>query len=74
MMDISVLDETEIDNSCAIDCGDDYSTENVLESDNKDSVDAEMKELPDQLMDSEVGHFLFSATLFYKLSDLYPKI
>ncbi|KAJ6655394.1 hypothetical protein lerEdw1_005452 [Lerista edwardsae] len=53
MMDISVLDEAEIDNTSAIDYGDDYSTENVLESDNKDNVDAEMKELPDQLMDSE---------------------
>ncbi|XP_066492790.1 scaffold attachment factor B1-like isoform X2 [Tiliqua scincoides] len=53
MMDISVLDEAEIDNASAIDCGDDYSTENVLDSDNKDNLDAEMKELPDQLMDSE---------------------
>ncbi|XP_053148579.1 scaffold attachment factor B1-like isoform X2 [Hemicordylus capensis] len=54
MMDISVLDEAEIDNTSAIDCGDDYSTENVLDSDNKDTIDdAEMKELPDQLMENE---------------------
>lgn len=61
MMDISVLDEAEIDNSSAVDCGDDYSTENVLDSDNKDNIDAEMKELPEQLMDSEVDDWC----LFY---------
>ncbi|XP_015269399.1 PREDICTED: scaffold attachment factor B1-like isoform X2 [Gekko japonicus] len=53
MMDISVLDEAETDNSSAIDCKDDYITENVLDSDEKDNTDAELKELPDQLMDNE---------------------
>ncbi|NWI83612.1 SAFB1 factor, partial [Dryoscopus gambensis] len=50
MMDISVLDEAEIDNGNAVDCGDDYSAHNILDSlsDSKDNADAEMKELPDQ--------------------------
>uniref|UniRef100_A0A8C9MR66 Scaffold attachment factor B n=1 Tax=Serinus canaria TaxID=9135 RepID=A0A8C9MR66_SERCA len=64
MMDISVLDEAEIDNSSAVDCGEDYSPDNILDSlsDNKDNVEAEMKELPDQLTENEVsdggGHAL----------------
>ncbi|XP_057241129.1 scaffold attachment factor B1-like isoform X2 [Malurus melanocephalus] len=55
MMDISVLDEAEIDNSSAVDCGEDYSSDNILDSlsDNKDNVEAEMKELPDQLTENE---------------------
>ncbi|XP_077188225.1 scaffold attachment factor B1-like isoform X2 [Paroedura picta] len=52
-MDISVLDEAETDNSSAIDCRDDYIAESVLDSDEKDNTDAELKELPDQLMDNE---------------------
>ncbi|KAM6466175.1 scaffold attachment factor B1-like isoform 1-T1 [Liasis olivaceus] len=52
MMDISVLDEAEIDNSSAVDCGDDYRSENILDSD-KENIDVEMKELPEQLMESE---------------------
>ncbi|CAI5798885.1 Uncharacterized protein PODLI_1B020443 [Podarcis lilfordi] len=52
VMDISILDEAEIDNTSAVDCGDDYSSENLLDSD-KDNIDAEMKELPEQLMESE---------------------
>ncbi|NXN82876.1 SAFB1 factor, partial [Bombycilla garrulus] len=50
MMDISVLDEAEIDNGNAVDCGDDYSAHNILDSlaDSKENVDAEVKELPDQ--------------------------
>uniref|UniRef100_A0A8B9VVT0 SAFB1 factor n=1 Tax=Anas zonorhyncha TaxID=75864 RepID=A0A8B9VVT0_9AVES len=57
MMDISVLDEAEIDNSSAVDCGEDYSPDNILDSlsDNKDNVDAEMKELPDQLTENEAS-------------------
>jgi len=52
-----VLDEAEIDNSSAVDCGEDYSPDNILDSlsDNKDNVDAEMKELPDQLTENEVS-------------------
>ncbi|XP_062815922.1 scaffold attachment factor B1 [Anolis carolinensis] len=52
MVDMSVLDEAEIDNSSAVDGGDDYSSENILDSD-KDNIDVEMKELPEQLMESE---------------------
>ncbi|NWY27806.1 SAFB1 factor, partial [Pheucticus melanocephalus] len=50
MMDISVLDEAEIDNGNAVDCGDDYSAHNILDSlsDSKENADAEMKEFPDQ--------------------------
>uniref|UniRef100_A0A8C3K4C0 SAFB1 factor n=1 Tax=Calidris pygmaea TaxID=425635 RepID=A0A8C3K4C0_9CHAR len=55
MMDISVLDEAEIDNGSAVDPGEDYSPVNILDSlsDNKESVEAEMKELPDQLTENE---------------------
>ncbi|XP_027706969.1 scaffold attachment factor B1-like isoform X1 [Vombatus ursinus] len=51
MMDISVLDEAEIDNGSAVDCGEDYSADNILDSlsDSKENADAEMKEFPDQL-------------------------
>lgn len=51
-----MLDEAEIDNSSAVDCGEDYSPDNILDSlsDNKDNVEAEMKELPDQLTENEV--------------------
>ncbi|XP_074783821.1 scaffold attachment factor B1-like isoform X2 [Athene noctua] len=50
MMDISVLDEAEIDNGNAVDCGEDYSADNILDSlsDSKENTDAEVKELPDQ--------------------------
>uniref|UniRef100_A0A8C3K1E7 SAFB1 factor n=1 Tax=Calidris pygmaea TaxID=425635 RepID=A0A8C3K1E7_9CHAR len=50
MMDISVLDEAEIDNGNAVDCGEDYSADNILDSlsDSKENADAEVKELPDQ--------------------------
>uniref|UniRef100_A0A8C0BFT7 SAFB1 factor n=1 Tax=Buteo japonicus TaxID=224669 RepID=A0A8C0BFT7_9AVES len=50
MMDISVLDEAEIDNGNAVDCGEEYSADNILDSlsDSKENADAEVKELPDQ--------------------------
>uniref|UniRef100_A0A669QRQ8 Scaffold attachment factor B n=1 Tax=Phasianus colchicus TaxID=9054 RepID=A0A669QRQ8_PHACC len=53
MMDISVLDEAEIDNGNAVDCGEDYSADHILDSlsDSKENADAEMKELPDQERD-----------------------
>lgn len=57
MMDISVLDEAEIDNTSAVDCGDDYSAENVLDTDNKVDTYEEMKEPPDQLMENEVSYW-----------------
>uniref|UniRef100_A0A8C5TD23 SAP domain-containing protein n=1 Tax=Malurus cyaneus samueli TaxID=2593467 RepID=A0A8C5TD23_9PASS len=58
MMDISVLDEAEIDNGNAVDCGDDYSAHNILDSlsDSKENADAEVKELPDQPAEYAVGN------------------
>ncbi|XP_034610960.1 scaffold attachment factor B1-like isoform X1 [Trachemys scripta elegans] len=58
MMDISVLDEAEIDNGSAVDCGEDYSADNILDSlsDSKENADAEMKELPDQPTEYAVGN------------------
>ncbi|XP_048783721.1 scaffold attachment factor B1-like isoform X3 [Lagopus muta] len=56
MMDISVLDEAEIDNSNAGDCGEDYSADHILDSlSDRENADAEMKELPDQPPDYDVG-------------------
>lgn len=56
MMDISVLDEAEIDNSNAGDCGEDYSADHILDSlSDRGNADAEMKELPDQPPDYDVG-------------------
>uniref|UniRef100_A0A8D0L6Q0 RRM domain-containing protein n=1 Tax=Sphenodon punctatus TaxID=8508 RepID=A0A8D0L6Q0_SPHPU len=54
MMD-GVLDEAEIDNGSAVDCRDDYSADNILDSfsDSKDNIHAEMKELPDQITENE---------------------
>ncbi|NWR78208.1 SAFB1 factor, partial [Centropus unirufus] len=50
MMDISVLDEAEIDNGNTVDCGEDYSADHILDSlsDSKENADAEVKDLPDQ--------------------------
>uniref|UniRef100_A0A8C3SQZ3 Uncharacterized protein n=1 Tax=Chelydra serpentina TaxID=8475 RepID=A0A8C3SQZ3_CHESE len=58
MMDISVLDEAEIDNGSAVDCGEDYSADNILDSlsDSKENADAEMKELQDQPTEYAVGN------------------
>nr|XP_054506058.1 scaffold attachment factor B1-like isoform X1 [Agelaius phoeniceus] len=58
MMDISVLDEAEIDNGNAVDCGDDYSAHNILDSlaDSKENADAEVKEFPDQPAEYAVGN------------------
>uniref|UniRef100_A0A8C6IR92 Uncharacterized protein n=1 Tax=Melopsittacus undulatus TaxID=13146 RepID=A0A8C6IR92_MELUD len=72
MMDISVLDEAEIDNSSAVDCGEDYSPDNILDSlsDNKDNVEAEMKELPDQLTENEEDYDEIENNLDAPSSDL----
>uniref|UniRef100_A0A8C0BEW7 SAFB1 factor n=1 Tax=Buteo japonicus TaxID=224669 RepID=A0A8C0BEW7_9AVES len=58
MMDISVLDEAEIDNGNAVDCGEEYSADNILDSlsDSKENADAEVKELPDQPTEYAVGN------------------
>uniref|UniRef100_A0A8D2P7C7 RRM domain-containing protein n=1 Tax=Zosterops lateralis melanops TaxID=1220523 RepID=A0A8D2P7C7_ZOSLA len=72
MMDISVLDEAEIDNSSAVDCGEDYSPDNILDSlsDNKDNIEAEMKELPDQLTENEEDYDEIENNLEASSSDL----
>ncbi|XP_075592360.1 scaffold attachment factor B1 isoform X2 [Balearica regulorum gibbericeps] len=72
MMDISVLDEAEIDNGSAVDCGEDYSPDNILDSlsDNKDNVEAEMKELPDQLTENEEDYDEIENNLEASSSDL----
>ncbi|XP_051666991.1 scaffold attachment factor B2-like isoform X3 [Manacus candei] len=58
MMDISVLDEAEIDNGNVVDCGEDYSAHNILDSlsDSKENADAEVKEFPDQPAQYAVGN------------------
>ncbi|NWI60046.1 SAFB1 factor, partial [Calyptomena viridis] len=72
MMDISVLDEAEIDNGSAVDCGEDYSPDNILDSlsDNKDNVEAEMKDLPDQLTENEEDYDEIGNNLEASSSDL----
>ncbi|XP_071584047.1 scaffold attachment factor B1-like isoform X2 [Heliangelus exortis] len=72
MMDISVLDEAEIDNGSAVDCGEDYSPDNILDSlsDNKDNMEAEMKELPDQLTENEEDYDEIENNLDATSSDL----
>ncbi|XP_010152491.1 PREDICTED: scaffold attachment factor B1-like [Eurypyga helias] len=72
MMDISVLDEAEIDNGSAVDCGEDYSPDNILDSlsDNKDNVEAEMKEPPDQLTEIEEDYDEIENNLDASSSDL----
>ncbi|NXA42635.1 SAFB1 factor, partial [Eudromia elegans] len=72
MMDISVLDEAEIDNSSAVDCGEDCSPDNILDSlsDHKDNADTEMKELPDQLTENEEDNDEIENNLDLSSSDL----
>ena len=57
MMDISVLDEAEIDNGSVADCVEDDDAENLQESlsDSRELVEGEMKELPEQLQEHGVG-------------------
>ncbi|XP_040092167.1 scaffold attachment factor B1-like isoform X4 [Oryx dammah] len=56
MMDISVLDEAEIDNGSVADCVEDDDAENLQESlsDSRELVEGEMKELPEQLQEHAV--------------------
>ncbi|XP_028906257.1 scaffold attachment factor B1-like isoform X1 [Ornithorhynchus anatinus] len=78
MMDISVLDEAEIDNGSAIDCGEEYGADNILDSlsDSKENADAEMKELPDHFteyaMEShEMGNSLdASSPDFFEMQEM----
>ncbi|XP_065730672.1 scaffold attachment factor B1 isoform X1 [Phocoena phocoena] len=56
MMDISVLDEAEIDNGSVADCVDDDDADNLPESlsDSRELVEGEMKELPEPLQEHAV--------------------
>ncbi|XP_057565792.1 scaffold attachment factor B1 isoform X2 [Hippopotamus amphibius kiboko] len=56
MMDISVLDEAEIDNGSVADCVEDDDADNLPESlsDSRELVEGEMKELPEQLQEHAV--------------------
>lgn len=58
MMDISVLDEAEIDNGSVADCVDDEDADNLPESlsDSRELVEGEMKELPEPLQEHAVGN------------------
>ncbi|KAJ6655374.1 hypothetical protein lerEdw1_005432 [Lerista edwardsae] len=58
MMDISVLDEAEIDNGSAIDCQEDGSADSRVDSfsDSKENAGAERSELPEQLAGCPVGN------------------
>ncbi|XP_077835494.1 scaffold attachment factor B1 isoform X31 [Macaca mulatta] len=56
IMDISVLDEAEIDNGSVADCVEDDDADNLQESlsDSRELVEGEMKELPEQLQEHAV--------------------
>lgn len=57
MMDVSVLEETEVESSSAPDFGDDGS-DSILDSfcDSKEYVAAQLRELPPQLTEHAVGN------------------
>ncbi|OXB59941.1 hypothetical protein ASZ78_008077, partial [Callipepla squamata] len=58
MMDISVLDEAEIDNGNAADCGEEYGADSILDSlsDGKENAEAEEKELAERAAGCAAGH------------------
>lgn len=57
MMDISVLDEAEIDNGSVADCVEEDDADNLPESlsDSRELGEGDMKELPEQLQQHSVG-------------------
>ena len=55
MMDISVLDEAEIDNGSITDCVEDDDNLQESLSDSRELVEGEMQELPEQLQEHAVG-------------------
>ena len=55
MMDISVLDEAEIDNGSIADCVEDEDNLQESLSDSRELVEGEMQELPEQLQEHAVG-------------------
>lgn len=58
MMDISVLDEAEIDNGSVADCVEDDEADTLPESlaDGREPGEGEMKELPEPLPEPTVGN------------------
>lgn len=58
MMDISVLDEAEIDNGSVADCVEDEDADHLPESlaDSRELVEGDMKEFPEQLQEHSVGN------------------
>lgn len=74
MMDISVLDEAEIDNGSVGDCVDDDDAENLQESlsDSRELVEREMQEFPEQLQEHAVGTLAGSPG--YILDVIIPQI
>lgn len=57
MMDISVLDEAEIDNGSVADCVEDDDADGLPESlcDSRDLAEGDLQELPEQLQEHGVG-------------------
>lgn len=68
MMDISVLDEAEIDNGSVADCVEDDDADNLPESlsDSRELVEGEMKELPEQLQEHAVGNSAVSLSRMHR--------
>eukprot|EP00069_Balaena_mysticetus_P010795 bmy_06939T0 len=71
MMDISVLDEAEIDNGSVADCVDDDDADNLPESlsDSRELVEGEMKELPEPLQEHAVGNSAVSLQCTLNVED-----
>lgn len=75
MMDISVLDEAEIDNGSVADGVEDDDADNLPESlsDSRELVEGEMKDLPEQLQEHAVGNSAGSLSRMYQDSSV-PQI
>ena len=72
MMDISVLDEAEIDNGSIADCVEDEDNLQESLSDSRELVEGEMQELPEQLQEHAVGTLAGSPG--YILGVIIPQI
>ena len=71
-MDISVLDEAEIDNGSIADCVEDEDNLQESLSDSRELVEGEMQELPEQLQEHAVGTLAGSPG--YILGVIIPQI
>lgn len=73
MMDISVLDEAEIDNGSVADCVEDDEADHLPESlSDSRELEGEMKELPEQLPEHAVGtRQSLECTLNVSISQIY---